>query len=176
MLRYFGSIILLVSLAVAGCGNNGDASSGAGASVATDDADSFGICRILTYEQVATVLADHDGGEVVHSGGSMMEGVDSYQCSYTSEANGQYSVLALVVSLASTPELLAKLRPSDFLYSEDNRPEIADGAFINDKMEGELGITVIKGMHKIDMDLSSKDAHSLKQKMIDLAAAIANKL
>ena len=176
MPRYFMKPLVLLGMALAGCGSDGGAPSANGAVVAAEDSDSFGICRMLTGEQVATVLAGHDGGEVTHSGGSMMDGVDSYQCSYTSEADDQYRVLALVVSVASSPELLAKLRPSDFLYSEDNRPDIADGAFVNDKMDGELGITVIKGLHKIDLDLSSEDAHSRRQALLDLAASVAGKL
>jgi hypothetical protein len=176
MPRYFTMTLILLGIVLAGCGSDSDVPSANGAAVAAEDTDSFGICRMLTDEQVTTVLAGHDGGEVTHSGGSMMDGVDSYQCSYTSEANDQYSVLALVVSVASNPELLAKLRPSDFLYSEDNRPEIADGAFVNDKMDGELGVTVIKGLHKIDLDLSSEDAHSRKQALLELAASVAGKL
>lgn len=176
MARYLGSIFCMLSIVLMGCGDDGAGKSGNGGAVAADEVDSFGICRMLTNEQVAAVLADHDGGEVVHAGGSMMEGVDSYQCSYTSEANGQYSVLTLVVSVASSPELLAKIRPNDFLYGEDDRPEIADGAFINEKIEGEMGITVIKGMNKVDVDLSSNDAHSRRKEMIELAAIVADKL
>jgi hypothetical protein len=131
---------------------------------------------MLTSEQVATVLADHDGGELVHSGGSMMDGVDSYQCSYTSEANGQYDVLTLVVSVASTAELLSRVRPSDFLYGESDRPAIADGAFVNDKLEGELGVTVIKGLNKIDLDLMAGDAHSRREEMLALATMVAARL
>ena len=176
MSRCFGMKFFLLGIILAGCGADGDATSAIGAAAAAEEADSFGICQMLTDEQVDTVLTDHDGGEVAHAGGSMMEGVDSYQCSYTSDTDDGYSVLALVVSVASSPELLARIRPSNFLYGEDDRVDIADGAFVNDKMDGELGITVIKGLHKIDLDLSSEDAHSLRQEMLGLAATVAGQL
>lgn len=175
MAHYSRSIILMVSAVLMGSGGGTYGKSGE-AAVAAEEADSFGICKMLTNEQVETVLAGHGGGEVVHAGGSMMDGVDSYQCSYTSEVSGQYSVLTLVVSVASTPELLGRIRPSGFLYGEADRPEIADGAFINGKMDGELGVTVIKGLNKIDMDLMAENAHALRQQMIELAATVAAKL
>jgi hypothetical protein len=176
MARCFGSIICLLVAVLVGCGSDSAGQPSDESAVAADEADTFGICQMLTSEQVATVLADHDGGELVHSGGSMMDGVDSYQCSYTSQANGQYSVMTLVVSVASTPDLLNRIRPSDFLYGENERPEIADGAFINDKLEGELDITVIKGLNKIDLDLMTEDAHSRRQEMIGLATIVAGRL
>lgn len=176
MAHYPSSIIFLLATVLIGCGSESIEQPSDDSAVAAEDVDTFGICRMLTSEQVATVLADHDGGELVHSGGSMMDGVDSYQCSYTSEANGQYGVLTLVVSVAPNAELLGRLRPSNFLYSEDNRPEIADGAFVNDKLEGELDVTVIKGLNKIDMDLVTDDAHSRRQEMIALATIVAARL
>ena len=174
MARNPRSIFFLFSALLIGCGDGNDDQSGNLAAV--EEVDSFGICQMLTDAQVASVLPEHDGGEVVHSGGSLMEGVDSYQCSYTSEANGGYKVFTVVVSVASTPELLSRIRPSNFLYGEDDRPDIADGAFINDKMDDEMDITVIKGLNKIDMDLLSGDAQSKRQQMIELATIVAAKL
>jgi hypothetical protein len=40
-------------------------------------------CDLLTAEQVATVLAGSDEGMAVKTGGSMIDGVDAYQCSYS---------------------------------------------------------------------------------------------
>src|SRR5829696_5306917 len=41
------------------------------------------ICRLLTAEQVSTVLPNHDRGTQMASGPSLTKNVDSYQCSYT---------------------------------------------------------------------------------------------
>jgi len=42
-------------------------------------------CKLLTSEQVNTVLPDNDEGYLAHSGGSLIKDVDSYQCSYSNE-------------------------------------------------------------------------------------------
>jgi hypothetical protein len=43
-------------------------------------------CELLTSEQVTTVLPGHDEGYVAKDGGSLIEGVDSYQCSYCNDS------------------------------------------------------------------------------------------
>jgi len=168
---------LVVSLMLWGCG--GGAAPETSAAAATDpgsESDPLGICTILGADQISTVLPGHDGGVAVHSGGSMMEGVDSYQCSYTSEQNGEYRVFTLVVSVAESDDLMAKIKPSGMLYSEQQQAAIADGAFISDHMDDEIKITVIKGRKKADLDLLTPDAATMREQMLLLTEAVAAKL
>lgn len=49
-------------------------------------------CTFLTRQQVETVLPGHDGGMVIHSGGSLVAGVDAYQCFYSNQAADVFTV------------------------------------------------------------------------------------
>jgi hypothetical protein len=173
------SAALIFTVVLTACGGSESPAKQAAvqSAAATDeDPDTFGICRMLTAEQVSTVLPGHDGGMVAHSGGSMMEGVDSYQCSYTSEEGGEFRVFTLVVSIASSEQLFSKIKPSGFLYGDDKKIAIADGAFIGDKMEGEVKVTVIKGLKKAELDLLVPEAHSRSAELVELAKVVAGKI
>lgn len=177
MLNLRTAPVPVLALMLWGCG--GGAAPGTGVAAATEsgiERDPIGVCGLLNADQVSTVLPGHDGGIVAHSGGSMMEGVDSYQCSYASEANGEYRVFTLVISVAANDELMAKIKPSGTLHGENQRAAIADGAFISDHMDDEIGVTVIKGRKKADLDLLAPDAAAMRGQMLLLTEAVAAKL
>jgi len=174
-LRVASGLALALMLWV--CGGGPVLNTGAASATESDvERDPIGVCSILSSDQVSTVLPGHDGGVVTHSGGSMMEGVDSYQCSYTSEQNGDYRVFTLVISVASGDEQMAKIKPSGTLHGENQRAAIADGAFISDHMDDEIGITVVKGLKKADLDLSAPAAAAMRGPMLQLTKAVAAKL
>ena len=177
MLKLRVAPALVLALMLWGCG--GGTAPGIGVAAAMEsgaERDAMGVCSILSADQVSTVLPGHDGGVVAHSGGSMMKGVDSYQCSYTSELNGEYRVFTLVVSVAANDELMARIKPSGTLHGENQRAAIADGAFISDHMDDEIGITVIKGRKKADLDLLAAGAAAMRGQMLLLTEAVAAKL
>lgn len=168
---------LVVALLLWACGDG--AAPGKGAAAAAEpgaEGNPLGICSILSADQISTVLPGHDGGEVAHSGGSMMEGVESYQCSYTSEQGGEYRVFTLVVSVAANDELMDRIKPSGTLHGADQRAAIADGAFISDHMDDEIGIIVIKGRKKAELDLLAPGAAAMREQMLLLTEAVAARL
>ena len=51
-------------------------------------------CELLTSEKVTTVLPGHDKGYVAKDGGSLIEGVNTYQCSYS---NDNYDLFTVII-------------------------------------------------------------------------------
>jgi len=141
-----------------------------------DDTDAFGICRMLTADQVAGVLPGHDGGTVAHSGGSLIEGVDSYQCSYSSQQAGGFGLFTLIVSVASTDALFEDIKPSGFAHDGDETLAVADGGWISDHQEDDLKVTVLKGRTVADLELLAPNAGSMKARMVELTKVVAGKL
>jgi hypothetical protein len=70
------------------------------------------VCTLLSSDQVSMVLPGHDGGSVTHSGGSLLKGVDAYQCSYSRIADNDFRLLTVILNVASTDELFAEIKPT----------------------------------------------------------------
>lgn len=121
------AVAIMALCACAACGGGSPTPGNvAQTSGAADDDDAFGICRMLSADQVTSVLPGHDGGVVAHSGGSLMNGVDSYQCSYSSQYAGGFGLLTLVVSVASTDEPFGQIKPSGFAHDGDQELDVAE--------------------------------------------------
>ncbi|OGU76341.1 MAG: hypothetical protein A2V93_06340 [Ignavibacteria bacterium RBG_16_34_14] len=84
-------------------------------------------CELLTAEQVETVLPGSDEGYTTMSGGSLMEGVDSYQCSYT---NDKFDLFTVIVHVAVTGKDFDWIKPKESIrdsYEDARDLNIGDG-------------------------------------------------
>jgi hypothetical protein len=178
--RYLLSAFLAVTL-LGGCGGDpDDSASGPTAASPTgqesEAADDFGICRLLTAEQVATVIPEHDGGTVASAGGSLIDGVDTYQCSYSAQRNDDFQIFTVIVTVAPTDELFEKIKPSGFAYGDDQAVDIGDGGWVSDDQDGDVHVKAMKGRKVVDLELLASDAKSRRDQIIALTRAIAYRL
>jgi hypothetical protein len=141
-----------------------------------DDDDAFGICRLLTAEQVASVLPGSDPGMASSGGGSLIEGVDAHQCAYTAARDGELDLLTLVVTVASTDVLFAQIEPSGSAFDEDDAVAVGDGGWKKDDQSGEFAVVAKQGRSVLRLELLSADAGTRGPQLIELARAVAAKL
>lgn len=179
MSRRTGSFLVAAALLLAGCGGPAEAPSAPTASAPVaedDDGDSFGICRMLTAEQVASVLPGSDDGMVASAGGSLIEGVDSYQCSYTAVHGTDMGLLTVIVTVAPNDELYEKIRVTGFAFDDDDAVAVGDSAWKKDDSADEFEVVVNKGRSVLRLGLMSADARSRSEQMLALARVVAGKM
>jgi hypothetical protein len=127
-------------------------------------------CELLTDEQVETVLPGHDVGFTAHSGGSLMKGVDSYQCSYS---NDKLDLFMVIVHVAADKEKFDWIKPGS--SSEGTELKIGDGGRLiidND----ELKLEASKGLKVIELDLMTSDAVKYSDALIKIASILMDKI
>jgi hypothetical protein len=166
--------------AVAGftaCGGGADSSGdGAGATAG----DRLAVCDVLADAEVAEVLPDHDGGIVTADGGSLIEGVDTYQCSWTArgEDPADFDLLTVTVTIASTPALFDEVRPAAGVRRDthDDFSEIqaGDGGFTYGEPDDRM-VDVWQGTALVSLELVSDEAGTHADRLVSLATtALAN--
>jgi hypothetical protein len=126
-------------------------------------------CKLLTRAQVETVLPKHDGGTVAHAGGSLIRGVDAYQCSYMNE---DVHIFTVIVNVAVDDRRFADIRPH-FLSNEATRVAVGEGGWLRGEPD-DMKLTAVKGRSVLDLELLSPDAGTKRDALVALArAAIA---
>ena len=127
-------------------------------------------CKLLSKEQVATVLPNHDGGFVAHAGGSLIKGVDAYQCSY-SDPNDH--IFTVVVNVAVDDKRFADIKPH-FFSGEATKVPVGEGGWLRGEPD-DMKLTAVKGRAVLDLELLSPTAKQKEQALVALAkAAIAH--
>jgi hypothetical protein len=165
-------------LLICGCGNRPQDAKTADSPAAPLESDHSGTsnrirpCELLTAEQVATVLPNHDGGMAVLSGGSLMKGVDAYQCSYS---NKTMDLMTVVLNIADNDDNFSWIKPSEGLHRDDRKVEIADGGWVYGE-DDDLKIEVVKGRTIIDLELMAPGARSKAEALIELARVVAGNI
>jgi len=132
-------------------------------------------CKLLTSEQVTTVLPGHDDGFTANAGGSLMEGVDSYQCSYT---NDKYDLFTVIVHVATNQEQFDWIKPKKSIsemYEDAVKLSVGDGGWLygeqdDMKLKASIGYTVI------ELELMSQNAGEKGDAMVGLAKILISKL
>ncbi len=127
-------------------------------------------CELLTSEQVETVLPGHDEGYTALSGGSLMKGVDSYQCSYS---NANTDIFTVVVHVAADEERFSWIKPHSSSLTTDLK--IGDGGTLFTQSD-ELKLEASKGLKVIELDLMAAKAESKTDALIKLASALLEKI
>ena len=159
--------------AVSGCGGDG----------ASEETPASGggiqICDLLTDEEVSTALPNHDEGFVASSGGSLMEGVDTYQCSYSAQEGERYDLMTVIVTVGSDPEQfedwIRPSRSSKEAYGNFRELEITDGGFLYGEPE-DMKVDVWEGTTLISLNLMAPGAESRSGALVELASRIVAKL
>jgi hypothetical protein len=165
----------VLALALPGCGGEGKGTAAEQESAAVESAGGPGldVCSLLSSEQVSTVLPGHDGGTVTHSGGSLLKGVDAYQCSYAKIADNDIYLLTVILNVASTDELFAEIKPTGS-EGEEAIP-LGDGGWSRgDKKNWK--ITVMKDRTVIDLELIAPTAQEQSAQLLELARTIVGKV
>lgn len=171
---------LLAALLLVGCGGKESApgsgpDSGATAAAGEDDDDDRGPCSLLSTEQVATVLPGHDGGSVAADGGSLIKGVDSYQCSYARIEGTDALLFTVIVHKAHDDAAFGEIRPGRSFHEDHQPVEAGDGAWLygDDK---DLKLQMLKGRNVVELELMAPDAAAKKDAIVELARALAGKV
>jgi hypothetical protein len=127
-------------------------------------------CKLLTKDQVATVLPNHDGGDVAHAGGSMIKGVDAYQCSYL---NPQAQLLTVIVNVAVDDKRFEAIKP-DFSLTEAQKVPVGEAGWLRGQ-PNDLKLTAVKGRSVLDLELLAPGAKTKGDALVALGkAAIAH--
>ncbi|RPI73619.1 MAG: hypothetical protein EHM47_05770 [Ignavibacteriales bacterium] len=133
-------------------------------------------CELLTSSQVENVLPGHDGGFTAISGGSLMKGVDSYQCSYSDEA---FNLLTVIVHIAADKESFDWIRPKDRVISEMHKDvrdlEIGDGGWLFGSPD-DMQLKATDGYKVIELELMSENAGEKGDALVELASILLNKI
>jgi len=123
-------------------------------------------CKLLTRQQVETVLPKNDGGTVAHAGGSLIAGVDAYQCSYMNDAANIFTV---IVNVAVDDRRFAQIRPH-FAANEATRVAVGDGGWLRGEAD-DMKLTAVKGRSVLDLELLTPDAGTKSSALVTLARA-----
>jgi hypothetical protein len=132
-------------------------------------------CDLLTAQQIATVLADPDEGMAVKTGGSMIEGVDAYQCSYS---NANHDLLTVTVHVATDNTLFTEIeprRPMSELYDEIREIEVGDGGWLYGDLT-EMKLTASQGDAVIELELMTADVTESGDALIAVGDAVASQI
>jgi hypothetical protein len=121
-------------------------------------------CKLLTKAQVETVLPHNDGGMVVHSGGSLIAGVDAYQCSYSNDAADVFTV---VLNVTVDDQHFDKIRPH-FEADEATKVPVGAGGWLRGD-PNDLKLTAVRGRTVLDLELLATDAKAKGPALVALA-------
>jgi hypothetical protein len=127
-------------------------------------------CELLSSEQVETVLPRHDEGYTAHSGGSLMKGVDSYQCSYSNE---KMDIFIVIVHVAADEEKFSWIKPAS--SSSGTELKIGDGGWLISDAN-ELKLEASKGLKVIELNLMAANAPEKTDALIKIASALIDKI
>lgn len=127
-------------------------------------------CNLLNSEQVESVLPGHDSGYSPISGGSLMNGIDSYQCTYTNDQSG---ILMVILHIAADKEKLDWIKSHSVSLTKEIN--IGDGGWISSDTT-EIKLVATKGLKVIKLQLISSEANKKKDRLIKLASDLLVKL
>jgi len=178
--RPMGPFLILAGLVLAlvGCGS-GDA----GADSAEDTSPSGGleVCGLLLPDEVTALLPGHDGGVETRSGESLVEGTSVYQCSYTAQGAGpaDLHLLTLTATVASTPDVLAEVRPAAETrrdrYEIFSEVDAGDGGFSYGDA-GDFMVDVWQGARLVSIELAVSGAADREDDLVALAVAALSRI
>ncbi len=160
--------VLMAAILAAGCGDGEQA----GRADAPSAAEDRGPCALLSAAEVATVLPGHDGGSVAANGGSLIEGVDSYQCSYTHVEGADVRLFTLIVHEAVNDAAFQQVRPGESVHADDQAVDAGDDAWVYGTAD-DLKLRMLQGRRIVELNLMLPDAASRQGALIELARVLA---
>lgn len=127
-------------------------------------------CELLNSEQVESVLPGHDSGYSPLTGGSLIDGIKSYQCTYT---NDQSEILLVILHVAADKQKLEWIKSHTVSLTKEIN--IGDGGWISSDST-EIKLVATKGLKVIKLNLISLQAEQKKDKLIKLASGLLENL
>jgi hypothetical protein len=165
------SLLAAISMTLA-CGGDPREAPKAGDASSAASARAIEPCRLATAEQVTTVLPGHDGGSVAHAGGSLLKGIDAYQCSYL---NADTDLLTVIVHVAADAERFGAIKKSRSYHSDHRQVPIGDAAWVWGEADN-MKVQVEKGLTILDLELTAKGATARTDALVALAREAAGKI
>lgn len=129
-------------------------------------------CKLLTKEQVATVLPGHTGGSTEQAGPSLIAGINAYQCSYL---DAKFNLFTVIVHVAVDDARFEQIKPASYIQDEGKAVPVGDAAWVYGEPD-ELKLTAVKGRTLIDLSLRLPQAQAKTPALVTLAKAVAVKL
>jgi hypothetical protein len=157
-------------LGVVGCG--GKPGGSAADTAAQAGAADLKPCQLLTADQVTTVLPGHDEGFVAHAGGSLVEGVDAYQCSYTDSTS---NILTVVVNRAADDARFETIKPDHVGEPDVQKVGVADGGWVWGD-DDDWKVQAVRGRSVIDIELMAPHAKQKSDQLVGIAGVVAAQL
>jgi hypothetical protein len=177
MMRTSGSwltfVVLVAGSFTSGCGRDAPPQPATpAADVAAGEAPSgLEPCELLNAEQVASVLPDATP-MTTHSGGSLIEGVDAYQCSYSDAAGG---LLTVILNVAVDEARFDQIKPGGGVRESREPVDVADAGWLGVTPD-EVKVKAVRGFTVIDVELMAGGAGEKSSQVVDLARAVASRI
>lgn len=127
-------------------------------------------CELLNSEQIESILPGHDDGYSPLTGGSLMAGIDSYQCTYT---NDQSEILLVLLHVAADKEKLEWVKSHTVSLTKEIN--IGDGGWISSDTT-EVKLVATKGFKVIKLQLISPKATQKTDTLIKIASSLLENL
>lgn len=129
-------------------------------------------CKLLTKQQVEPIVPNNDGGMVAHAGGSLIKGVDSYQCSYINQSG---ALLTVIWHTAVDDARFEDIRPGSSLISNAQPVEVGERGWLHIG-DGRVKVMAVQQRTVIEVELMSGDAAAQAGTVTTLAGMIATGL
>ena len=171
-------IVLLLAALLVACQPQGDTAQ-AGASKRTSEpaateAGGGGLrpCELAPQPLVQAVLPEADAGSTQQAGGSLIQGIDSYQCSFVNRSG---DLLTVIVHVAQGAELFKELAIGSAVRDSYRRVDIGDEGWVQSSAD-EIKLKAVKKLQRIELNLLAARAAAREKPLIDLTRAIAQRL
>lgn len=169
----------LAIVVLAACGQQSgtpSTSTAAAPELAEAQGGDAGICRMLTAEQVASVLPGSDGGSPSDGGGSLLEGVESRQCSYMASREAEFDLLTVIVTTARDDASFEQIELTGFAFDDEDAVPVGDRGWKKDDSADEFEVVANKGRSVLRINLMAPGARDKAAPLIAMAQAVAAQL
>jgi hypothetical protein len=156
-------------------GDSTDAANGEGAS-----ADGpIQVCKLLTTEEVSSVLPKHDGGMQVASGPGLTKNIQNYQCSYSAVRGNDADLMTVIVSVAADSAAFRSIKPRPASKKDDfpifKELTIGEGAILYGK-PGDIKVETWNGKTVVELELIVPQAERHADALARMASIVASKV
>jgi hypothetical protein len=195
MMTNLRNLLLAIGVAtlVASCGGggttNGASDEKAGASSEGSSATAMqgqngsdeqgGACKLLSQEQVDTVIPGNDGGtEMDASEAALLTDVEVQHCRYLHVEGTNLKYLDLLVYEASSDEGFEQINIGKWAHQGSSRAlDFGDLGFLIDMSDqNEMMATAEKGRTVVELKLNADDAPAKSEELIELARTVVGKI
>lgn len=164
-------IVLLLAALLVACQPQGDT---AQAGPAATEAGGGGLrpCELAPQPLVQAVLPEADAGSTQQAGGSLIQGIDSYQCSFVNRSG---DLLTVIVHVAQGAELFKELAIGSAVRDSYRRVDIGDEGWVQSSAD-EIKLKAVKKLQRIELNLLAAGAAGREAQLVELARAMALRL